>query len=377
MTGMPAPARNVPITRPYFTEGMIDDILDDLRKVLSSGKLAPGEYASQLEQEFAAFCGTNHAVTVNSATTGLQIALRYFGVRDAEVLVPAASFLTDVSTVLFEGGTPVLVDVDPETMAVTPDLLEKRRTPRSRGIVWVHLTGAISPAHAAIRDYAKTSGLFLIEDASHAHGAEIGSRLAGSLGDVGVFSFYPTKVMTVGAGGILTTNDPELTRFARQLRMFGKDEETGEILHLGNDWFLDDIRSCLGVHQLRGLPENLAKRRTIARHYYGRLANQPGIRLIDLPADSRPTWYQFPVFLAEGIDHAAVTREMSGAGVQAKRIYKPVHSETVFAGFDSGHTPNAERMLDRSLCLPMFADLAADDVDRVCEALIRAVRQQR
>lgn len=327
-----------------------------------------------LESGFAALCGTAHAVTVNSATTALQIALRYFGARGADVLVPAASFLTDVGSVLFEGGTPVLADVDPETLAVTPDTLEARRTANTRGIVWVHLTGAISPHHAAIRSYAARHGLFLIEDAAHAHGAVMTGRTSGSFGDVGVFSFYASKIMTCATGGIPTTNDPELARFARQLRAFGIDPDTGHARHLGNDRMLDDVRACLGVHQLRALPDHLSRRRALADLYYRCLANQPGIRLLDIPSDSRPAWYQFPVFLADGVDHEAVTTALASAGIQTRRIYKPVHKEPVFAGFADGGHPQAERTLDRSLCLPMFAGLDEDGVAYVCERLVSAVR---
>ena len=174
---------------------------------------------------------------------------------------------------------------------------------------------------------------------------------------------------------MLTTDDPALSRFARELRMFGKDEKTGEIRQLGNDWFLDEIRSCVGVHQLRALDANLAGRRAVADQYCRVFANQRGFRSPRQPPESSPSWYQFPVFLNEGTDHDSVMRAMADAGVQVKRIYKPVHKETVFSHFDDGAAPNAERMLDRSLCLPVFAGLDPSDVEHVCESLLSAVRK--
>lgn len=370
----PTTPRSIPIMQPSFPDSMLDDLLCDLRQVLASGRIAPGAMAAEFERDFAALCGTDYAVAVNSATTGLQIALRYFGAAGGEVLVPAASFITDVSAVMFECATPVLADIDPATMAVSPETLEARVTDATRGIIWVHLTGLVSRDFEQIRDFAASRGLFLIEDASHAHGARAGDRTAGRFGDVGVFSFFPTKLMTTGSGGMLTTSDPELARFAREMRMFGKDQQTGEILHLGNDWFLDDLRSCVGLHQLRGLPDNLARRGALARRYFARLANQPGLRVLDVPDDHAPSWYQFPVFIDDPAMHAACLASMKSAGVQVKPIYTPVHKERVFRGFDNGSTPKAERMLDSSLCLPMFASLAEDDADYVADRLIATLR---
>ncbi len=371
---MTANPNRIPVTRPYFPEAMIDGILGDLRGLFENRQIAPGAFADRLEVAFAALCGVEHAVSVNSATTALQIALRYFGAKGGEVLVPAASFLTDVSAVLFEGGTPVLADIDPETMAVTPESLEARRTERTKGVIWVHLTGVVSPDFARIKDYCRANGLFLIEDASHAHGARFGDRVAGNFGDVGVFSFYPTKVMTTGAGGMLTTNDPELRRFARQLRMFGKEEETDQIVELGNDWFLDDIRAAIGLRQVEGLGDHLARRREIAAAYHQALSNQPGLLLVDLPEGSAPSWYQYAVFVQDYVDYRAVASTMREAGIQTKRIYRPVHKEVVFAHLDDGRYRGAEHLLDRSMCLPMYPELDEDQIARVTRTLIAAAR---
>jgi perosamine synthetase len=365
----------IPITRPAFPDAQIEAMLADLRGILQSGQLAPGAYAKRFEAAFAEFCGVPHAVTVNSATTALQIALRYAGVSGQEVLVPAASFITDVGAVLFEGGTPVLVDVDADSLAVTPETLSARRTPRTKAIIWVHLTGLVSPEYEAVRDYARNEGLFLIEDASHAHGATFGDLSAGQFGDAGVFSFFPTKLMTTGAGGMITTSDPDFARFARELRMFGKQEGSSEVVHLGNDWFLDEVRACIGLHQLQGLPEVLRRRREVAAHYFARLANQPGLRLPNMSEGHRPAWYQFPVFIKDTALHGACSLALKEAGIQAKQIYRPVQREKIFEDLAGSVNPIAEQMLGSSLCLPMYAGLEPYEVDRVSDVLISALRE--
>ena len=232
----------------------------------------------------------------------------------------------------------------------------------------------ISRDHARIVDFANQHDLFLIEDACHAHGAVIDGRPAGSLADVGVFSFYPTKIMTSGTGGMLVTDDARLARFARELRLFGKDEVSGDIVHLGNDWFLDEIRSCVACHQIDRLADHLARRRAIAARYQAGLVNQPGLRLIDPPAGHQPAWYQYPVFLDDDIDHPAVVAALRERAIEAKSIYKPVSCEAVFSHLDDGTLNNAAHMLERSLCLPLFADLTDRQVDRIVSALVQTVR---
>lgn len=366
-------SRTIPFYKPAFSAAQRAGITGGIDAMLQNGQLMMGPWKDRFEGLFRNLTGCAHAVSVNSATTALQIALQHFGVEDREVLVPAGAFLTDVSSVLFAGGTPVLVDLDPETLSYDLDDLTSKITPRTRGIIWVHLTGVIASNWQKLSELARSRGLFLIEDAAHAHGSQIGGRRAGSLGDVGVFSFYPTKVVTSGTGGMLTTSDAALANYATQMRMFGKDP-SGEIVHLGNDWFLDEIRACVGYHHASELDSQLASRRNAARQYQQRLANQPGLRLLDIAADHQPSWYHFSVELAGGIDRQALMDALKTDGIATKVIYKPLHREKVFRHLDTGALQVTERILDRHLCLPMYAGISAEDVDYVADRLIAHAR---
>ncbi len=365
----------VPFFAPYFPPEMRERVLAALDEVMASGTLMMGPWKDRFEASFREITGCTHAISLNSATTALQISLQYFDVRDAEVLVPAASFLTDVSSVLMSGGTPVLVDANPETLSFDLADMERKLTARTKGIIWVHLAGLIGQEYEAIVAFARKHGLFLIEDAAHAHGATIDGRSAGSLGDVGIFSFYPTKLVTSGTGGMLTTDDPDLARYATEMRMFGKDA-SGEIVRIGNDWFLDEFRACIGFHQVDDLGRQLRRRRQIAARYTERLANQPGIRLLDIPKDHEPSWYHFPAFLTDDVDHDALTRRLrEGHGIHTKRIYRPTHHEQVFRYLDDGTLTRAETMLERSFCLPMYVGLTDEAVVRVGDAVIAELRR--
>jgi dTDP-4-amino-4,6-dideoxygalactose transaminase len=253
--------------------------------------------------------------------------------------------------------------------------LEKKCTPRTKGLIWVHLTGLMASNYRAILDFAKKRGLFVIEDCAHAHGARVDGREAGSLGDVGCFSFFPTKLMTSGVGGMITTNDARLDRFAREMRFFGRNLDAGEVVREGNDWVMDEFRACVAVAQFGEFDAMLARRRAIAGLYQRALANQPGLRLPFVPDNVEHAYYQFPVFLN---DRAAAVRAGKALaekhGIQAKRIYLPVHEEKMFAQYDDGSFRGAEDMLHRSLCLPMHAALSDDDIERASAALVAEVR---
>ncbi len=356
----------IPLFKPYFPPESRRAILDDLDQVLASGRLMNGPFQARLEESFGRAVGAPHAVSVNSCTTALTVCLRYFGADGADVLVPSGSFVTSVSSILFAGGRPILVDMNPATLSFDLADLERKLTPRTKGLVWVHLTGVISPEYAEVIRFAGDHGLFVIEDCAHALGASIDGRPAGSLGDAGCYSFYPTKIITSGTGGMITGADADLAAFAREMRMFGKRAEDGEIVRLGNDWFLDEIRCCVAFHQLEGLATNLAARRAVAADYYRGLGDVPGLTMLDHPSGAQPSFYQFPVFLAGGEERDRVRDELKQThGIETKGIYKPTHREIVLQKYDDGRLARTEQTLDRSLCLPIYPDLTAEQVGEV------------
>lgn len=339
-------------------------------QILSTGQLMMGQYKDKFEARFKSIAGCSHAVSLNSATTALQIALDYFGARNHEVLVPAGSFITDVSSVIFAGGTPVLVDLNPDTLSFDLADLERKRTSRTKGLIWVHLTGIVSSEHEQILEFAHTHDLFVIEDAAHAHGAKIDGKQVGSLASAGVFSFYPTKIVTGGTGGMLTTNNSELSKFAEQMRLFGKDED-GEITHLGNDWFLDEVRAAVGFHHAAELESQLERRREIAARYNAQLNSTKGISLPQIPDTLMPAWYNYFILLDHAASRPKLTKILAETdGISTKQIYKPVHQEKVFRHLDDGTLLKTEDVLNRALCLPMFVGLSNDDIDHVAERVV-------
>jgi len=359
----------IPFTRPYFPEEMREEILRNMAGVFETGRLMMGPYAAKAEAAFAVATGCKNAVSLNSATTGLQICLRFAEAQGKDVIVPAASFVTDAGAVLMEGGNVVFADCDPKTLALDPADLARKLTPDTAAIIWVHLTGYISEDYAKIQTLAKQAGALLIEDASHAHGAHRDGTLSGGFGDAGVFSFYPTKVVTSGTGGMLTTDREDIAEYAKSLRLFGKDDATGEIVRLGNDWFMDEIRACVAASQIERLQEIVAMRQTIAAKYLERLRGKSGLRLLGPSNAHAPSWYQFPVFLEGSKDSSAVIGDLKERGVTAKKIYKPLHHEPLFSEYGNDSLTGSVELLETSLCLPMMPDMTDQEIDAVCSAV--------
>lgn len=365
----------IPVTRPWLDEPLQEAILRDLKQILVEGRLLGGPFIKQLEATYSEMLGVTHAVGLNTCTTALQLALRHFGARDHDVLVTSASFVTDVGSILETGARPVLVEIEPESLGPDLDDLERKVSARTKGMIWVHLTGIVSPKHERIRRFAADHGLFLIEDAAHAHGASANGQVAGSFGDAACFSFYATKVVTSGTGGLLATNDDSLAEFARDMRDFGKSARSGDIERIGSDFHLDEIRACVAFHHTVALPRLLQRRREIAERYRARLRNQPHLRTIDPGPDNRPAYYQFPVFLDERFDRDRVIEVMrANYRIACKQIYRPTHMERPFRSLGDGSLSRTEALLGQSLCLPIHAGLTDDQVDRVTEALIGVLR---
>jgi dTDP-4-amino-4,6-dideoxygalactose transaminase len=363
---------DISFAKPSFSPDSRQRILAAIDGILRSGRLIFGEHNQRFESAFRALTGSTFALSTNSCTTALQICLTHYDVRDAEVLVPAAAFITDVSVIRWCGGVPVLVDIDPQTLSFDLDDLRRKLTPRTKGIIWIHLTGFISPAWREIVAFAREAGLFLIEDCAHAHGASVEGRQAGSLGDAGCFSFFATKVLTCGTGGMIVTNDDALASTAKELRLFGRDKGSGPVVRAGNDWFLDELRACLACEQTLELPEFLRRRRAVASRYQTRFSEASALRLLYIPEDNHPAWYHYTVFVSESVDITALMKNLACKhGIPSRAIYPPIHEELIFRYLDDGTLGRTAHTLHRSLCLPMHAELTESDADTVADAVIQ------
>ena len=366
----------VPMSSAEITDRDIQAVV----AVLRSGRLALGPQTRAFEAALADFVGTQHAIAVNSGTSGLHLIVRALGLGPGdEVLVPSFTFAASVNAILFEGATPVFVDIEPETYNLDPADLARKVTPRTKAIMAVDIFG--HPAEwDAILEVAAHHGLHVIDDSCEALGAAYKGRKLGTFGDAATFAFYPNKQITTGEGGMIVTDDDEIAGLCRSMRNQGRDAMGAWLEHvrLGYNYRMTEMSAALGVTQLPRLPSFMAKRARVAALYTERLASVDWARPPVVREHVTMSWFVYVVTLAEGLQRDAVIAGLAARGIPARGYFAPIHTQPYIRemfGDLSGTLPVTENIARRTLALPFHNDLSEGEIDRVVTALERVVGQ--
>ncbi|MEJ5310885.1 MAG: DegT/DnrJ/EryC1/StrS family aminotransferase [Anaerolineae bacterium] len=353
-----------------------DDDINAVTAVLRSGQLALGPQAVEFERLIAGYVGVRHALAVSSGTAALHLLVRACGLGPGdEALVPSFTFAASVNTLLYEGVTPVFVDIEPETYNLDPADLARKVTPRTKAIMAVDVFG--HPAEwDAIQAVAQAHTLRVIDDSCEALGAEYRGRKIGSFGDAAAFAFYPNKQMTVGEGGMIVTDDDEIARLCRSMRNQGRPEMGAWLEHerLGYNYRMDELSAALGVSQFRRLEGFLEKRARVAQMYTERLAALDWVRPPQVKPHVRMSWFVYVITLAEGLDRDAVIRKLAEQGIPARGYFAPIHTQPYIRarfGDLAGTLPVTEAIASRTLALPFHNNLSEEAIDAVVDALKR------
>jgi len=369
--------RRVPAARIQFLEEDRLWIAERIQEVLSTGQLTLGKYGSEFEKRFAAYCGVKHAVAVSSGTSSLEIILRTLDVAGKDVIVPTNTFFATAAAVVHAGGNPVLADMDPESFAVLPEDIEKALTPGTAGIVMVHIGGIVSRQMPAIQELARRKGLWLVEDAAHAHGSSLNGVSAGAFGAAGGFSFYPTKVMTCAEGGMIVTDDEKIANEARIYRDQGKASFTQNAhVRMGYNWRMSEPHAIIGLKHLERLPAMIADRQRIAAIYDEALKSFGNIYTLPVPDGGVCNYYKYIAVLRRAVDRKALKgllREKYGVSLAGEVYEDPLHKQPVFGGFARGPLPVSEDLCARHVCLPVFSGMDDADAHQVIGALEEVV----
>ncbi len=276
--GKPVSDKKIALVKPTFTQKDADDIA----KILKSGYVRTGPYTIEFEERFAARVGAKYAYAVSNGTAALHCAYLSTLKQGDEVIAPAFTFIATISTIFYSNARPVLADVDPDTFLLDPEKVKEKITKKTKAIAPVHLFGN-SCDMKAITDIAEDHNLLIINDCAQAHGTEYDGRDLGSWPNLSCYSFYPTKTMTTGEGGIVTTDDPELNRLGSLIRSHGDDGRYHHVL-FGLNYRTTDILSAIGLNQLAQLDDFLEKRRHNADVLLKELRNVDGV----YPTENNP-----------------------------------------------------------------------------------------
>lgn len=337
-------------------------------RVLSGGLYVLGEEVASFESEFAEYCGAKTAIGVNSGTDALILALRALEIGHGdEVITVSMTAVATVAAVVATGARPVLVDIDPSTFTIDPAAVEKAIGSKTRAIIPVHLYGL--PADMiAIMSIAARHGLKVIEDCAQATGARFGGRLVGSIGDVGCFSFYPTKNLgAVGDGGMIVTSDPQLADRLQQLRQYGWDDKRNSRID-GVNSRLDAIQAAILRVKLPHLDAENRRRMRIAEFYNNALA----ISGLVLPLQPAGREHVYHLYAVRSQRRSEVLERLRSSGVAASIHYPvPAHLQTAYRGrgFDTMPLPHSEKVASEVLSLPMYPELTQQELDSVASAL--------
>jgi len=375
----------IPILRLEYSEEEIAFIKEGIEAVMKSGYLTMGEKVAQFEKMFAAFAGTRYAIATSSGTSSLEIILRAIGIEGSSVIVPSNTMMASPVSVIHAGGKVIFADCQRENLQLDPQDLKRKIRADTKGVMLVHIGGIISPAFDEIKHICDEKGLFLLEDAAHAHGASIDNRKAGSLGIAGSFSFYPTKVLVTAEGGMITTDDEGIYQKSLVLRDHGKaDPELNIHTEFGYNWRFSELHAVLGILQMKKADVILAERRKIARMYDKKLEGIKRIKKLEIPPNISPSFYKYIVFLDDDIDREAVKRELKerySVSLTGEVYSHPCHSQPAFRKYpgvvvnDPGDTfPQTEYVCERHICLPLYPGLTEEEVDYTIDSLGKVLR---
>jgi dTDP-4-amino-4,6-dideoxygalactose transaminase len=366
----------VPAAGIYFPEEDRQRILRAIDDTLKSGQLTLGKHGEAFEEAFAARVGAKNAVAVSSGTSALEIILRMLGAERGEVMVPTNTFFATPAAVLHAGGRVRFADIDEHSLCVSADTLRAALTPNTVGVIVVHIGGLVAPDIEAIASLCRERRIWLVEDAAHAAGSTAHGRQAGGFGRAASFSFYPTKVMTSGEGGMIVTDDPALAEEARVYRDQGKAGFTANVhTRLGYNWRLSELHAILGAAQLARLDEFIATRQRLARFYDNGLRQIPGVHPVRIPDGFESNYYKYVAILPRGADRAAFRkrlREEFEVFLSGEVYELPCHEQPVFAPLANDEKfPVAEDLCRRHVCLPISAVMTDDQAYYVLDSLSR------
>jgi perosamine synthetase len=357
------------MSAPDITEAEVEAVIE----VVRSGRLALGPRAEQFETELAEYAGVQHAIAVNSGTAALHLIVRYLEIGPGdEVIVPSFTFAASVNAILYEGGTPVFADIQPDTYNIDPKDIARKISQKTRAIMAVDVFG--HPADwDEIDAVAGAHGIPVIDDCCEALGACYRERRIGGFGLGGAFAFYPNKQITTGEGGAIVTNDDGLARLARSLRNQGRDD--GDWLvhnRLGYNYRLNEMSAALGCKQLERIEEIVARRASVAESYSCALDGLKGVALPTCRSYARHSWFVYVVALPCGLRSETVIGQLAQLGIPARNYFAPIHTQPYMRdrlGKRTTALPITDSISQRTMALPFHTNMSDNHVEMVVSAL--------
>ena len=361
--------RVIPVSSPLFA----GNELKYLTHCIKSGWVSClGGYVTKFEEKFSAYCGVRYGVSVSSGTTALHLALAALGIgKGDEVILPAFTMVSTANAVAYQGAKPVFADCRGQDFNIDPEKIEEKITKKTKAIIAVHIYG--HPADMdKIMAIARKHRLYVLEDAAEAHGAEYKGRKAGSIGDIGVFSFYGNKIITTGEGGMLVTNNKKLKERAEYLRDLAFSPER-HFWHkeLGFNYRMSNLQAAVGLAQLERIEELIAIKRGNAGLYCRYLRDVQGITLPKEEPYARSVYWMFGILVEDdfGISKDELRKQLARKGIETRNFFIPMHLQPIYAKKCRGHFPVSEELCRKGLYLPSGFGLKEKDIRFIARSI--------
>ena len=366
--------RKIPLCRPSIGEEEIKSVVE----VIKSGWMAHGTKNREFEEQFQAYLGVKHAITMNSCTSALHLAVEGLGIK-GEVIVPSFTFVASVNAILLSGARPVLVDIEEETRNISPVQIERAITDKTEAIMVVHYAG-LPASMPKIIEIAQQNNLRIIEDSAECLGGSYNNNQAGSY-DIGCFSFFPTKNITTGEGGMFTTNDDELANRIRALCAHGidsttlkREKETRPWIRVasgfGYNFRMSNLSAAIGVEQMKKIESLNDRRRQLAELYLRQLQHIPSIQFQQVQEGFVHSWQMFTILVPEALRDRLIHYLRSHGVGASVHFDPPIHEQSVYRNIKQGETLETTRKVAKSLItLPLFPSMESDEVDMICKLI--------
>lgn len=366
----------IPINAPQIGDEEIEMVVKVLKSGILTHGLGEGPMVKEFEKSFAKFVKARNAIAVNTGTAALHLSLLGAGIKTGdEVILPSFTFVATAEAVALAGAKPVFVDIDPETYNISPEKIEKAITKKTKAILPVDLYGL--PADVKqIREIAEKHGLLIVEDAAQAHGALSNGKPAGAFADIACWSFYASKNMTTGEGGMITTNNDEIAEKVRSMRNHGEKEKYKSLM-LGNNYRMPEIEAAIGCVQLKRLPQFLAKRRENAKKLTKKLGKTRKLQLPKEPKGFSHSWYIYTIRLKEAKKEQRdkFVEKLTKKGIGAEVYYRnPIHRMPYYIKFGRYRLPHTEKAAEQVVSLPVHPGVTADQIDFIGDTVLHLLK---
>jgi len=366
----------IQINAPQIDQKEIEAVVKVLKSGILTHGLGAGPMVTEFENAFAKFVKAKHAIAMNTGTAALHAALASVGVKAGdEVVLPSFTFVATAEVVVFTGAKPVFVDINPETYTASPRAIERAITKKTKAIMPVDLYGMPADMQP-IREIADKHGLKIIEDAAQAHGASYKGKPLGACADAACWSFYGSKNMTTGEGGMLTTNDDKIAEAPRYIRSHGEKQKYKSLM-LGHNYHMPEMEAAIGCVQLKKLPKFVARRRENARRLTEKLAKAKGLQLPIEPKGFRCSWYLYTARLknSKRLRRDKFVEKLKQKGIGAFVCYvNPVHLMPYYRKFGMHKLPETEKASEQVFSLPVHPGVTAEQIDFIGETVLRLLK---